>query len=676
MPAGSSQDESSTQDDPAPRAGRPVPASRLPTALRRLHPQLESDSLATTPQGAVEGYFPSSEAASTSQTPSNERLGQHFFARPDSEPAAHPRNLASKGGLRQLRESLSAHNDCSHRHVRSSTNAEEGIALPDHVRDFGNGKKSGIPTPPRLQTDSVALPVAGNASEFTGRAAIGPNHHPKAGSIVAPEFHRAFPSAGSTLGFEKTERGASRAISSKPQLPGTASVTGRTKPKPFSLAGTQQPSSAARQRHSSSGPPLGVAIPRPRPRDGPSWAGKARRKPLYSLGKPLPTHEEVQAQKEWEEQMKRIKERYPDAEPPAPPPLPSQQESSGVMAADGLQLDREQLQDVIRTVIAEFRSYADGKLDLGTARGFSTGGDQLRPRRLSFFDPHSMPGSQKAMVSGPSDENDGGSQVATIDSIVVEDEDDDPLPEASTPYRARPPRLPSKVRQKAKDRTSSGSVRRSAFADEGRREEQELAHVAREAEAERDEAKPNKPQPALPSKPRKRRSRSSDSTIAGEVGSKASAESSPRHRRPSQASRILSRDHEQDGSWSDDAQGPHQVSVQSAEDEENQQQDDFPNPLARFRSKIREPAAEFLGAMALGIIGIGASMQTGLLSNPSISTDGQGTLSASVNIGQPLAWGVGVAVSIYIAGGISGGHISPVITIVLWLFRGFRKRNS
>ncbi|GAA6026956.1 hypothetical protein JCM8097_005993 [Rhodosporidiobolus ruineniae] len=78
------------------------------------------------------------------------------------------------------------------------------------------------------------------------------------------------------------------------------------------------------------------------------------------------------------------------------------------------------------------------------------------------------------------------------------------------------------------------------------------------------------------------------------------------------------------------------------------------------RYALREPLAEFLGTMILIIIGIGSDCQTKISENTS------GTYQ-SMN----WAWGFGVMTAIYIAGGISGGHTNPSVTIVLALFRGF-----
>jgi aquaglyceroporin related protein len=88
---------------------------------------------------------------------------------------------------------------------------------------------------------------------------------------------------------------------------------------------------------------------------------------------------------------------------------------------------------------------------------------------------------------------------------------------------------------------------------------------------------------------------------------------------------------------------------------------------------IREAAAEFLGTAVLIIFGTGVdcqavlSMKTGVASFPRgvsvaikenydyLCALGQSWLSLS------FGWAVGVAVGVWIAGGISGGHINPAV---------------
>ncbi|CAE7062573.1 unnamed protein product [Rhizoctonia solani] len=92
----------------------------------------------------------------------------------------------------------------------------------------------------------------------------------------------------------------------------------------------------------------------------------------------------------------------------------------------------------------------------------------------------------------------------------------------------------------------------------------------------------------------------------------------------------------------------------------------FPNPWARFRHSIREPAAEFLGTMILVIFGTGVNCQVALSGNPAVSTSPKGEY-LSISFG----WAVGVALGAWVSGGISGGHINPAVTIALAIFRGF-----
>ncbi|GAA5862165.1 hypothetical protein JCM8547_007761 [Rhodosporidiobolus lusitaniae] len=92
------------------------------------------------------------------------------------------------------------------------------------------------------------------------------------------------------------------------------------------------------------------------------------------------------------------------------------------------------------------------------------------------------------------------------------------------------------------------------------------------------------------------------------------------------------------------------------------QADDLPirNWWGTVRFALREPLAEFLGTLALVVIGIGSDCQTKISQN---------TMGAYQSMN--WAWGLGVMTSIYIAGGVSGGHTNPAVTLVLALFRGF-----
>jgi MIP family channel proteins len=79
-----------------------------------------------------------------------------------------------------------------------------------------------------------------------------------------------------------------------------------------------------------------------------------------------------------------------------------------------------------------------------------------------------------------------------------------------------------------------------------------------------------------------------------------------------------------------------------------------------LRGTAREAAAEFLGTMVLILFGCGVVAQVVL----SRQTAGE---YLSIN----LAWGLGVTMAVYVAGGVSGAHLNPAVTIALAVLRGF-----
>jgi MIP family channel proteins len=81
--------------------------------------------------------------------------------------------------------------------------------------------------------------------------------------------------------------------------------------------------------------------------------------------------------------------------------------------------------------------------------------------------------------------------------------------------------------------------------------------------------------------------------------------------------------------------------------------------MQRYTLK-RELLAEFLGTFVLITIGAGVVAQTVLSDNKSGST-------LSINI----AWGIAVTLAIYVAGGVSGAHLNPAVTVALAARRGF-----
>ncbi|GAA5947353.1 hypothetical protein JCM3765_001637 [Sporobolomyces pararoseus] len=100
---------------------------------------------------------------------------------------------------------------------------------------------------------------------------------------------------------------------------------------------------------------------------------------------------------------------------------------------------------------------------------------------------------------------------------------------------------------------------------------------------------------------------------------------------------------------------------QKPEDWREEFNDDGGPPIRNLwgtvRYALREPMAEFLGTMILVVLGVGADCQT--------------KISAESSTNTYFVWGFAVMISVYIAGGISGGHTNPAVTISLALFRGF-----
>jgi len=78
----------------------------------------------------------------------------------------------------------------------------------------------------------------------------------------------------------------------------------------------------------------------------------------------------------------------------------------------------------------------------------------------------------------------------------------------------------------------------------------------------------------------------------------------------------------------------------------------------------REILAEFLGTFVLIVFGVGVVAQFVL----SRSTAGS---YLAIN----LVWGLGVTMGCYVAGGISGAHLNPAVTVALAVHRGFPWRK-
>jgi glycerol uptake facilitator protein len=82
--------------------------------------------------------------------------------------------------------------------------------------------------------------------------------------------------------------------------------------------------------------------------------------------------------------------------------------------------------------------------------------------------------------------------------------------------------------------------------------------------------------------------------------------------------------------------------------------------MLKRRTLIGELSAEFIGTFTILIFGIGVVAQVVLYG---------GKFGDYTVI--PFAWGFGVALAIYISGGVSGAHLNPAVTLALAWRRGF-----
>ncbi|KAJ1592881.1 hypothetical protein NDA11_002744 [Ustilago hordei] len=101
------------------------------------------------------------------------------------------------------------------------------------------------------------------------------------------------------------------------------------------------------------------------------------------------------------------------------------------------------------------------------------------------------------------------------------------------------------------------------------------------------------------------------------------------------------------------------------EGDESDDEYEFPNKWAAIRYKLREPFAEFLGCFMLMVFGNGINCQVSVSKLYDPSAPKGDYLSIS------FGWGVGVAMGVWVAGGISGGMINPAVTLALAIFRKF-----
>jgi MIP family channel proteins len=79
-----------------------------------------------------------------------------------------------------------------------------------------------------------------------------------------------------------------------------------------------------------------------------------------------------------------------------------------------------------------------------------------------------------------------------------------------------------------------------------------------------------------------------------------------------------------------------------------------------LKGTAREAAAEFLGTFILIVFGAGVVAQT-------VLSHGANGSYLGINLG----WGLGVMLGVYAAGGVSGAHLNPAVTLALAVTRGF-----
>ena len=96
-----------------------------------------------------------------------------------------------------------------------------------------------------------------------------------------------------------------------------------------------------------------------------------------------------------------------------------------------------------------------------------------------------------------------------------------------------------------------------------------------------------------------------------------------------------------------------------------------PNSWAKLRHLYREELAEFFGTFLILLFGAGVECQVNL----HYSSATREVAAFGSYLQARLAWAAGVAMAVWISGGISGGHCNPSVTVALALFRGFPRRK-
>jgi aquaglyceroporin related protein len=91
----------------------------------------------------------------------------------------------------------------------------------------------------------------------------------------------------------------------------------------------------------------------------------------------------------------------------------------------------------------------------------------------------------------------------------------------------------------------------------------------------------------------------------------------------------------------------------------------YRNPIARLRAQYPQAPAEFLATFVYLFLGICVNL--------SVATSGSTTGSFET---QAWGWAFAVMTGIYLAGGVSGAHLSPTISLSLTVYRGFPWRMA
>ncbi|KAG1731052.1 major intrinsic protein superfamily membrane channel protein [Suillus paluster] len=81
---------------------------------------------------------------------------------------------------------------------------------------------------------------------------------------------------------------------------------------------------------------------------------------------------------------------------------------------------------------------------------------------------------------------------------------------------------------------------------------------------------------------------------------------------------------------------------------------------------ISAPAAEFMGAFILCLLGCGGNCQANLSANTSVSASPRGDALTS-----NICWALGLSLGVWMSVNYSGGHLNPAVTIAFATVRGF-----